>query len=83
MAPVERCRHILDFLAAVRDTSVTGRVSEALDELDAAYPERADRAAALSRLLEQMRCSSPSRPMTPFRRFLVALIERRQAVRTS
>jgi len=78
MAPVERCRHTLDFLAAVRDTSVTDRVSEAPDDLEAAYPDRAGRAAALSVLLGQMRSSSPSRPLTPFRRFLIALIERRQ-----
>jgi hypothetical protein len=51
MAPVERCRHTLDFLAAVRNTSVTERVSGALDDLEAAYPDRAGRAAALYVLL--------------------------------
>ena len=78
MAPVERCRHTLDFVAAVRDTSVTDRVSGALDELEAADLDRVVRIAALSVLLGQMRCSTPSRPLTPFRRFLIALIERRQ-----
>ena len=32
MPHVERCRHTLEFLAVVRDTSVTDRVSDALDE---------------------------------------------------
>ncbi|MBX9931269.1 MAG: hypothetical protein K2Y56_06990 [Methylobacterium sp.] len=79
MPPVERCRHTLDFLAAVRDTSVADRVSTALNELEAAYPNHERRTAALSLLLEQVRSESPSRPLTPFRRFLIALIERRQA----
>lgn len=79
MPAVERCRHTLDFLAAVRDTSVTNRVSSALDEMEAAYPDPEGRAAALSLLLEQVRSAGSSRSPTPFRRFLVALIERRQA----
>lgn len=79
MQAIERCRHTLDFLAAVRDTSVTDRVSGALDELEAAYPDCDCRAAALSQLLEQVQSIGPSRPPTPFRRFVVALIERRQA----
>ena len=78
MQPVERCRHTLDFLADVRDTSVTDRVSGALDELEAAYPDRECRTAALSQLLAQVQSVSPARPVTPFRRFLAALIERRQ-----
>jgi hypothetical protein len=79
MPPVERCRHTLDFLAVVRDTSVADRVSGALDELEAAYQDCESRADALSQLLEQVRSESPFRPSTPFRRFLVALIERRQS----
>lgn len=80
LVPVERCRHTLDFLAVVRDTSVADRVSNALDELEAACPDRERRTAALSRLLDQVRSESPSRPLTPFRRFLIALIERRQSI---
>lgn len=79
MAPVERCRHTLDFLAVVRDTSVTDRVSGALDELAAAYDDRESRVAAFSQLLDHVNRGSPSRPPTPFRRFLVALIEHRRA----
>jgi len=77
MPPLERCRHTLDFLAAVRETSVTDRVCLALDEVEAAYQDQESRNAAFSRLLEQVRCVSPSRPPTLFRRFLIALIERR------
>lgn len=79
MPAVERCRHTLGFLAAVKDTSVTHRVCQALDDLEAAYPNQVCRADALTRLLQQMQGSNPTQPVTPFRRFLIALIERRQA----
>lgn len=79
MSAVERCCHTLEFLAVVRDTSVTDRVCGALDDLEAAYSNQEERTAALAQLLDQVCCGRRCQPQTPFRRFLVALIERRRA----
>lgn len=48
MPAVERCRHFLNVLASVKDTSFTHRVCQALDDPEAVYLNRACRADALS-----------------------------------
>ena len=77
LAPVERCLHTLAFLAPVTDTTVTQRVPEALDELEAAYRHPADRAAVLRSLMQKVCPNTADVSQTPFQRFVIALAEQR------
>ena len=76
MTPICRCLSKVDHASAITDTTVIGHVSDALNELEAAYHRPSERIVALEEVLQTV--SRRRSGGTPFGRFVRVSIERRQ-----
>lgn len=78
MEPTDVCLRKVSEAAHITDTTVIGKVADALDELEAAYRHPSDRIIALERVFSEFTRRRPSVHQTPNARLIRLSIERRQ-----
>ncbi|ACA16482.1 hypothetical protein M446_2018 [Methylobacterium sp. 4-46] len=76
--PVTHCLRKLDHASGVTAAGASALVTEALDELESAYGRASERIVALEAVLHDYDDRVSHRRGTPFHRFLVTAIDRRQ-----
>ncbi len=78
--PVKHCLRRLDHASAISDTTATTLVSDALNELEAAYTHPTDRILALETVLHGYRDLQTGRHVAPFQRVLTSSVDQRQTL---
>lgn len=78
MEPTDICLRKVTDAAQITDSTVIAKVSDALDELEAAYAHPSDRIIALERVFSEFDRRRSSVHRTPTARLIRVSIERRQ-----
>ncbi|MGU3538099.1 hypothetical protein [Methylobacterium sp. A54F] len=78
MSPTETCLRKVSDAARIADSTLIGKLTVALDELEAAYPIPSERIVALETVFQDFTRRRRSTHRTPFARLLRVSIERRQ-----
>lgn len=78
MTPVQLCLQKVWDVAVVTDTTVIDSVAEALNELESSFRRPSERVVALEAMHQKFSHRSGAVGRSPFERFVLTMIERRQ-----